>query len=226
MDELQKANAVINTIELANLQPAAINHLLQDSLLCFAKRTQALTDLIYQKTQGNAFFTHQFLQTLYFDTLLRFDFEQHQWQWDVKQIAAQNITDNVVELMANKIEKLPSNTSVVLQLAACIGNQFDLPILAIVYEQDQNETLSVLRQAITEGLIQPLDENYKRLDTAEKSQFKFLHDRVQQAAYALIDDTQKKAVHVKIGRLLLSNVSKETIEENLFNIAKVNIKTN
>ena len=219
MDELQKANAVINTIELANLQPAAINHLLQDSLLCFAKRTQALTDLIYQKTQGNAFFTHQFLQTLYFDTLLRFDFEQHQWQWDVKQIAAQNITDNVVELMANKIEKLPSNTSVVLQLAACIGNQFDLPILAIVYEQDQNETLSVLRQAITEGLIQPLDENYKRLDTAEKSQFKFLHDRVQQAAYALIDDTQKKAVHVKIGRLLLSNVSKETIEENLFNIA-------
>ncbi len=218
MEELQKANAVINTIELANLQPAAINHLLQDSLLCFAKRTQALTDLIYQKTQGNAFFTHQFLQTLYFDALLRFDFEQYEWQWDIEQIAAQNITDNVVELMANKIEKLSSSTSAALQLAACIGNQFDLPILAIIYEQNQNETLSVLHPAITEGLIQPLDENYKRLEVAEKSQFKFLHDRVQQAAYAMIDDEQKQAVHLQIGRLLLKNTQAEVLDEQVFDI--------
>jgi len=218
MDELQKANAVINTIELANLQSADINHLLQDSLLCFAKRTQPLTNLVYQKTQGNAFFTHQFLQTLYEEGLLRFDFEQHQWQWDVKQIAAQNITDNVVELMANKINKLPSSTSAALQLAACIGNQFDLPILAIIYEQAQNETLSVLQPAITEGLIQPLDENYKRLDTLVKSQFKFLHDRVQQAAYALINDERKQAVHLQIGRLLLKNTPTDALAEKVFEV--------
>ncbi len=216
--ELQKANVSINTIELANLQPEDVNLLLQDSLNCESARTQPLTDLIYQKTQGNAFFTHQFLQTLYFDALLRFDFEPHQWRWDVEQIAAQNITANVVELMANKIDKLPSKTSAVLQLAACIGNQFDLPILAIIYEQDQNETLSVLRSAITQGLIQPLDENYKHLDTAEKSQFKFLHDRVQQAAYARIDDKQKQAVHLQIGRLLLKHTPSESIQERIFDV--------
>jgi predicted ATPase len=181
VNELQKSDAVINTIELINLQPADINHLLQDSLKCKTLLTQPLTDLIYQKTQGNAFFTHQFLQTLYEEALLCFDFEPHQWRWDVKQIAAQNITANVVELMSNKIDKLPVKTSAVLQLAACIGNQFDLSILAIIYEKDQNETLSVLRPAIVEGLIQPLDKNYKHLDTLVKSQFKFLHDRVQQA---------------------------------------------
>ncbi|RKZ73128.1 MAG: hypothetical protein DRR16_33370, partial [Candidatus Parabeggiatoa sp. nov. 3] len=166
----------------------------------------------------NAFFTHQFLQTLYFDALLRFDFEPHQWRWDVEQIAAQNITDNVVELMANKINKLPSKTSKVLQLAACIGNQFDLPILAIIYEQDKNETFKVLWDAIMEGLIQPLDENYKHLETASQSQFKFLHDRVQQAAYALIDDEQKQAVHLKIGRLLLANTGATELEERIFEI--------
>ncbi len=149
---------------------------------------------------------------------MRFDFEQFKWQWDIEQIAAQNITANVVELMANKIDKLPEKTSAALQLAACIGNQFDLSILAITYEQDKNKTLSVLRNAIVEGLIQPLDENYKRLDTAEKSQFKFLHDRVQQAAYSLIDDEQKKAAHLQIGRLLLANISNDDLAEKLFEI--------
>ncbi|HIE01755.1 MAG TPA: GAF domain-containing protein, partial [Thiotrichaceae bacterium] len=218
--ELQKANAIINTIELANLQQEDVNHLLQDSLKCEAGRTQSLTDLIYQKTQGNAFFTHQFLQTLYSDALLCFDFEQLKWRWDVEQIAAKNITDNVVDLMANKINKLPAKTSRVLQLAACMGNQFYLSILAIIYEQDKNETLSVLWDAIVSGLIQPLDENYKHLDTAEKSQFKFLHDRVQQAAYALIDDEQKQAVHLQIGRLLLKNTPTNVLAEKVFDIVE------
>ncbi|HID99848.1 MAG TPA: GAF domain-containing protein, partial [Thiotrichaceae bacterium] len=216
--ELEKANVSINTIELANLQQEDVNHLLQDSLKCESALSQPLTDLIYQKTQGNAFFTHQFLQTLYSDALLRFDFEQYQWQWDVEQIAAQNITANVVELMANKIDKLPSKTSKVLQLATCIGNQFDLSILAIIDEQDKNETLSVLRPALAEGLIQPLDENYKHLDICEKSQFKFLHDRVQQAAYALIDDEHKQAVHLQIGRLLLKNTPADALEDKVFDI--------
>jgi predicted ATPase/signal transduction histidine kinase/DNA-binding NarL/FixJ family response regulator/tRNA A-37 threonylcarbamoyl transferase component Bud32 len=220
VDELQKANAVINTIFLANLLSKDVNHLLQDSLKCEAVQTQALTDLIYQKTQGNAFFTHQFLQTLSDEALLRFDFEQLKWQWDVEKIAAQNITDNVVELMANKIDKLPSKTSKALQLAACMGNQFDLPILAIIYEQDQKETLSVLGAAVAEGLIQPLDENYKHLETFDKAQFKFLHDRVQQAAYALIDDEQKQAVHLQIGRLLLKNTPTDALEDKVFEIVE------
>jgi predicted ATPase/signal transduction histidine kinase/CheY-like chemotaxis protein/tRNA A-37 threonylcarbamoyl transferase component Bud32 len=218
VNELEKANVSLNTIGLANLQQEDVNHLLQDSLKCFAKRTQPLTDLIEQKTQGNAFFTHQFLQTLSDEALLRFDFEQHQWHWDVEQIAAQNITANVVELMANKISKLPLKTSKALQLAACMGNQFDLPILAIIYEHNQHESLEVLTTALAEGLIQPLDENYKHLDTTGKSQFKFLHDRVQQAAYALIDDEQKQAVHLQIGRLLLTNTPADTLEEKVFDI--------
>ena len=216
VDELQKANAIINTIFLSNLQSTDINHLLEDSLKCEAWQAQPLTDLIVQKTQGNAFFTHQFLQNLYENKLLQFNFNQHQWQWDVEQIAAQNITANVVDLMANKIEKLPEKT--VLQLAACIGNQFSLSILAIIYEQDKNETLSVLRPALAEGLILPLDENYKHLDTIEKAQFKFLHDKVQQASYSLIPAGEESPIHLKIGWLLLENIPAEELEERIFDV--------
>jgi predicted ATPase/GAF domain-containing protein/tRNA A-37 threonylcarbamoyl transferase component Bud32 len=216
VDELQKANAIINTIFLSNLQSTDINLMLEDSLKCEAWQAQPLTDLIVQKTQGNAFFTHQFLQNLYENKLLQFNFNQHQWQWDVEQIAAQNITANVVDLMANKIEKLPEKT--VLQLAACIGNQFSLSILAIIYEQDKNETLSVLRPAIVEGLILPLDENYKHLDTIEKTQFKFLHDKVQQASYSLIPAGEYGPIHLKIGRLLLEHIPAAELEERIFDI--------
>jgi predicted ATPase/serine phosphatase RsbU (regulator of sigma subunit)/tRNA A-37 threonylcarbamoyl transferase component Bud32 len=220
VDELKKAKAIINTLCLSNLQMGDINQLLQDSLKCQPKQSQPLTDLIYQKTQGNAFFTHQFLQTLYEEALLQFDFVKLKWLWNIEQIAAQNITDNVVDLMTHKIDKLPSNTSKALQLAACIGNQFDLLILAIIYEQSPTETLSVLHPAVTEGLIQPLDENYKLLETASQSQFKFLHDRVQQAAYALIDEEQKQAVHLQIGRLLLKNTPTDILENKVFDIVE------
>ncbi len=218
MNELQKTKAVVNTIKLANLQSVDINNLLQNTFKGEAKRTQLLTDLVYQKTQGNAFFVHQFLHTLYKETLLFYDVDHHQWQWDVDKIAAQNITENVVDLMTNKIHKLSGQTIAVLQLAACVGNQFDLHILSIIYEQNKNDTCSVLYPAITEGLILPLDENYKYPETNKKSRFKFLHDRVQQAAYALIDEELKETIHLRIGRLLLKNTPADALGEKVFNI--------
>ena len=215
---LQQAGIVINTIQLTNLQVADVNQLLQDTLKWEALHSQSLTEIIQQKTLGNAFFTHQFLQNLYEEKLLRFDFEGHQWVGDIASIKSQNITNNVVELMADKIKRLSKKTSMVLQLAACIGNQFDLFILAIIYDQDKNETLSALWEAIVEGLILPSDENYKYLDTDKKANFKFLHDRVQQAAYSLISEDNRRPIHLKIGRLLLANTSKPQLDEHIFDI--------
>jgi len=220
VDELQKANAAINTIELANLQLEDVNHLLQDSLKCFAKLTQPLTGLIYQKTQGNAFFTHEFFKSLYDKELLIFDGKEQKWQWDVEKMATLDMTDNVVELMASKIGKLPSETIEVLKLAACISNQFDLKTLSIIYQQSQYTTLMVMLEAMKEGLILPLDSHYESVELAIDSkaiaQFKFQHDRVQQAAYSLIAETDKKSIHLQIGRLLTNT----SIEEPIYNLFK------
>jgi predicted ATPase/serine phosphatase RsbU (regulator of sigma subunit)/tRNA A-37 threonylcarbamoyl transferase component Bud32 len=219
VDELKKAKATINTLCLANLQKGDINQLLQDSLKCQPKQSQPLTDLIYQKTQGNAFFTHEFLKSLYEQALLIFDTQIQKWQWDIDKIKALSITDNVIELMANKIAQLSLNTQNVVKLAACIGNQFDLQTLSIISQHTHTDTLAYLWSAIEDDLLES-SVDQKLLENSELDNtnlhFKFQHDRVQQAAYALIDDEQKMRIHLKIGQLLLANLSTEKRAERLF----------
>ncbi|MCF4968314.1 hypothetical protein CV014_14880 [Nostoc sp. CMAA1605] len=138
------------------------------------------------------------------------------------------MTDDVVEFMGIQLRKLPPSTQQVLKLAACIGNHFDLQVLAIVSEQSVIETAACLWNALQEGLILPRNDIYKfyvgdvnQLVTHETSEivtYKFLHDRVQQAAYALIPESQKQLTHLKIGQLLLENTSPEALEASIFEI--------
>ena len=199
----------LHTIHLQNLTRFEVNTLIAEALGCESAHVQALTNLVYEKTQGNAFFTHGFLQSLYEQALLVFDVKAQQWRWDVEQIAAKDMTDNVVELMASKITQLSAPTQEVLKLAACIGHQFCLKTLSIIRELPQKETLALLWQPIEEGLLVPLDDNFKYGEKLEKydaeAYFKFQHDRVQQAAYSLIADADKPILHLQIGRLLLVN---------------------
>ena len=229
--EAIKAQPVsLERIPLNNLRQNEVNALIAETLHLPAQSSQPLSDLVYAKTQGNAFFTREFLKSLYHNGFLSFEHQSRTWQWDVAQIQAQNISDNVVELMAGKIGQLDSNTQTVLQLAACIGNTFELSTLALIRKKALPELITELWPAISEGLLLPLDEQYKLLKTYEAGKrdeadvvaapqvrFKFQHDRVQQAAYSLIDEAQKQVTHLQIGRLLLANRS-QTLEDDLFEI--------
>ncbi|HEY9301866.1 MAG TPA: hypothetical protein VIQ31_36980, partial [Phormidium sp.] len=145
------------------------------------------------------------------------------WQWDIAQIEALGITDNVVELMIGKLKKLPNSTQQVLRLAACVGNSFDLNTLSIIYENSISETFQDLLPALKEELINP-SSVVKTTETEDISSqllvfnYKFLHDRVQQAAYALIDNSLEKAVHLRIGKLLLANTPLEERPEIIFKL--------
>ena len=135
------------------------------------------------------------------------------WQCDIAQVRTLAFTDDVVEFMAIQLQKLPINTQNVLKLAACIGNEFDLATLAIVHEKSQSETAADLWKALQEGLVMPITEVYKFFQDSESVEiaqaselsvpYKFLHDRVQQAAYLLIPESQKQSTHLEIGQLLL-----------------------
>ncbi|MBD2777176.1 AAA family ATPase [Iningainema tapete] len=225
LEELKKLSATVNIITLTSLSPSSLNALIADTLKCAKPVAKPLTDLIHQKTKGNPFFSTQFLKALHEDGWIEFDAQAGHWQCDITQVRSLSLTDDVVEFMALQLQKLPVATQNVLKLAACIGNQFDLATLAIVSEQMEMKTAAVLWKALQEGMVIPQSHVYKfyqqqitEQQTTPIASYKFLHDRVQQAAYSLIPETQKKATHLKIGQLLLQNKSPEEIETSIFDI--------
>ncbi|MFB2972051.1 AAA family ATPase, partial [Aerosakkonema sp. BLCC-F183] len=231
LDEMKKTGAIIETITLQPLDIYHVGQLVADTLHYEIGRAKPLAELIFNKTQGNPFFFTQMLATLHSEKLLTFDYSAGIWEWDIKQIQAVGITDyNVVELIARNIQKLPEETQQVLKLAACIGDKFNLDVLSIVNQKSEPKTAVDLWDALQAGLVLPLSERYKiplvfdnsiqvamPVDSV-KVRYKFLHDRVQQAAYSLIPDESKKQTHLKIGELLLEHISTEEISENIFDI--------
>ncbi|MEG4279623.1 serine/threonine-protein kinase PknK, partial [Microcoleus sp. MON1_C1] len=221
LEALQKQEATINQITLTPLDIEHITNLIADTVRRDRGSVLPLTELVVGKTQGNPFFVNQFLITLYEENLLNFNSHKKNWDWNISEIEAVGITDNVVELMVGKLRKMPDATQQVLRLAACVGNSFDLNTLSIVNEKSTAETFQELLPAIQDGLILATSE----LGTTEEeilqshliiTTYKFLHDRVQQAAYALIEESSKKIVHLQIGRLLWQNTSTETRTEEIF----------
>jgi PAS domain S-box-containing protein len=209
-------------ILLTPLNLIYVNQLIADTLHSPAERVESLAELIIQKTDGNPFFVNEFLKTLHQENLLNFDRQHRVWQWDLTQIEAQGITDNIVALMIGRMQKLPTATQEVLKLASCIGNRFDLEVLAIVGEQSIQETTSALFEAILRGLIIPIES-----DGSAGRNYRFYHDRVQQAAYSLIADESKSVVHLMIGRLLLKNSSHEQVNEQIFDLVnQLNLAVN
>ena len=228
LDKLREENITINQITLKPLAFEDVNQLISDSVHQDLAAADTLTRLVLKKTEGNPFFINQFLHTLYKENLLSFvppTLEKNAyWQWDIKQIEEVNITDNVVDLMISKLKKLPRSAQAVIQLAACIGSHFDLDTLAVVYEKSVFDTFQDLMPLLTEGLVLPKSES-QVIDEADSThlvvhQLQFLHDRVQQAAYALIDESEKKAVHLQIGRLLLKNTPESTLADRIFDIVE------
>ncbi|MFB2920540.1 AAA family ATPase [Aerosakkonema funiforme] len=228
VEELKKAGKTVNKITLTPLAFEDTNQLVADSLLCSTEPSRPLSELIDRKTKGNPFFTTQFLKALYEDRQIKFNREQGYWECDMAQINALSLTDDVVEFMAQQLQKLPNETQQILNLAACIGNQFDLNTLSIVSEKSPADAAMALWKALQEGMILPQSEVYKfyishdetdaKIDNIENVAYRFLHDRVQQAAYSLIEPAQKQATHLKIGTLLLEKLSFTQREERIFEI--------
>ena len=226
LNEIRKTGVLVNQITLGPFDQPDLNHLIADTLSCPPKNALPLTKWVMQKTQGNPFFTNQFLKFLHEEKLIAFDFDCGYWQCDIAQVKLLAISDDVVEFMALQLQKLPTKTQNVLKLAACIGNQFDLATLAIVFEKSQADTAADLWKSLQEGLIIPINDIYKFFQEVEETKiaeeltvpYKFLHDRVQQAAYSLIPEEQKSATHLKIGQLLKIHTHKEEFDEHIFDI--------
>ncbi|MEO1431268.1 MAG: serine/threonine-protein kinase PknK, partial [Cyanobacteria bacterium J06633_8] len=228
LEDIKKHQVQIHTLTLKTLALEYIQQLVADTLLCTRELAAPLGELVYQKTQGNPFFATQFLQGLYEEDCITFEATAGYWQCNLAQIRQLLLSDDVVEFMVMRLHKLPEATQDVLKLAACIGNQFDLNTLAIVCEQSQENVADSLWKALQEGFLIPQSEVYKfyleeeqKVSVAEVEEvanYKFLHDRVQQAAYSLILKNRRQEVHLKIGRLLRDKTAIEQQEGKIFEI--------
>ncbi|HSB54869.1 MAG TPA: AAA family ATPase, partial [Gemmatimonadales bacterium] len=206
-----KSRAVpLTELTLQPLESGHVHALLTETLAGDRAAAGPLADLVLAKTGGNPFFLIQFLKAMHEDGRISYDRARRGWQVDLAGIRAQGFTDNVVDLMAGRIQRLGDNTQRVLRLAACVGNRFDLGTLATVSQQPPGEAATTLWSAVEQGLVLAEDQSYGVAPTPEDGRplamrrFRFLHDRVQQAAYALTPEGDRRDAHLTIGRLLLA----------------------
>lgn len=232
LDVLKKTDLVLHEIRLAPLEVGSVNAMLADMLSQSEEQLAPLAAVVHKKTSGNPFFVSQFVASLHAERLLTFDEPSGRWQWDLGAIQDRMVTDNVVFFLTAKLKQLPAETQRVLHLAAAIGHRFDCKTLATVLEKSLAETGALLWPALEGGFLWPLHGDYQFLypgeagatenhaETGAQVAFKFLHDRVQQAAYALGPQDQRAQLHLRIGRLMLASRLPPGPSDQLLDITK------
>ena len=207
LEAMRQAGAMLQDMVLAPLVLDDLRQLLADSLRCELARAEPLAQLLHDKTSGNPFFAIQFIATLAEEGLLAFDYGAGRWDWDLNRIRAKGYTDNVVELMVGKLSRLPLPTQQALQQFACLGNSAELDTLQMVYQESFEQLHEHLWEAVRAGLI-----------FRSEGAYRFLHDRVQEAAYSLIPHELRAQAHLRIGTLLATHTPADRREEAVFEI--------
>ncbi|MEM5299700.1 AAA family ATPase [Burkholderia sp. JPY481] len=207
LEAIRSAGATIEEVRLAPLTGAHIGSLIADALHCEPESIEPLARLVRDRTGGNPFFVIQFLHALAEGNLLTFDHDARQWRWDTERIHASGCTDNVVDLMAGKLTRLPAEAQHALQQLACLGNTTDIATLSAVLGKPEAQVHSVLWEAV-----------HHELAARHEGAYTFVHDRIREAAYSLIPEASRADAHLRIGRLLAAQTPAEKREEAIFEI--------
>lgn len=207
IEDIRRAGIPVVDIVLGPLKLDDINRLVADTLHREYQEAWPLSQLIFHKTGGNPFFMTQFLTTLYTEGLLACDRGRSLWHWDLEKIEAKHYTDNVIDFLVQKMARLVTESSRIMQLAACIGVVSEASFLSAVAK--------VPLVGIEQHLAVPLQEG---MMVQEDATYRFVHDRVQQAAYSMVPEEERKAVHLLVGRRLLRDSPADALDENIFEI--------
>jgi len=208
LEAIRETGARVHTIELKPLGLDDVGQLVADALHCEAQRARPLAQLVYEKTGGNPFFAIQFFAALADEGLVTFDPLAPAWRWDIDRIRARSYTDNVVDLMAGKLKRFSVTTQEALKQLSCLGSVVEIATLNLLHRESEEPMRAALWEAVHAGLV-----------VGQGSGYKFLHDRIQQAAYSLIPEAQRAEVHLSIGRVLLARMTADQLAEHLFDVA-------
>ena len=205
---IRETGARVHEIVLAPLGLGDVGRLVTDALHCAPERAQTLAELLSEKTGGNPFFAIQFLIALADEGLLAFDSAAAVWGWNINRIRARNYTDNVVEFMATRLKRLSPATQEAIKRFACLGGTAKVDLLTLVQGSTEHSVHAELGEAVQAGLV-----------VHDRGVYKFLHDRIQHAAYSLIPEAQRATAHLRLGRVLRASVPTAELMETLFDVA-------
>ncbi len=215
---IREAGAKMQEIVLSPLGLDDVCRLVAEALHGGSDSVRPLVQLVHEKTGGNPFFATQFLTALAEEGLLRFDRDASVWVWDLGGIRAKGYSDNVVDLMVEKLRRLSDPTQAALQQVACLGNVAEIAILSMVF--GQSDTGRCVRSIVSEEEIHTalLEAARTGLILRMEGSYAFLHDRIQEAAYALIPESARAKTHLRIGRILVEHTPHGKLDEAIFEI--------
>ena len=207
VEAIKTAGGNVQEITLGPLAREHLGQLIAEAFRCESERSAPLAQLVHEKTGGNPFFAIQFISSLADEGMVTLDHEAARWSWDLDRIHAKDYTDNVVDLMVGKLSRLPTQTQTALQQLACLGNVAEVTTLLIVLGTSDDQLHAIMWPAGRQELIERLAGGYR-----------FIHDRIQEAAYSLIPTDLRASAHLRIGRLLVSHTPPEKRQEAIFEI--------
>lgn len=207
---LSTISTAVETPTEVTLSALSVHHvtcLFADALRTKPEEVNPLAKLVFRKTQGNPFFVVQFLSTLYADGLLTFEPTDRTWRWDLERIQKQGITENVAQLLAAKLGKFKGPELESIKQFACLGNTALTSTLRRMLNASEAEVVSRFRPFVSADLVHKFEQRYS-----------FAHDRVREAAYALIPESSRPMVHLGVGRALLESVEEGMLEGHIFEV--------
>jgi PAS domain S-box-containing protein len=207
LDAIRGAGVPMRELTLTPLRPEDVTGLIADALRTDPAHVWPLAQVVHERSLGNPFFAIQFFTELAEDRSLAFDITTRQWVWDVEQIRGKGFANSVVDLMLGKLARLRAPTQNALRQFACLGNAASTQKLAALHGGDEDAVHEALWEAVRSGLVLRTQRGYA-----------FLHDRVQEAAYALWPEHERAAAHLAIGRALLARAMPRDLEDEVFEI--------
>ncbi|TNE47288.1 MAG: GAF domain-containing protein [Deltaproteobacteria bacterium] len=228
MEDMSHEHAPLTTLRLQPLSREDVAQLVASSLFQSVDEVALLVEEVYAKTNGNPFFVERLLRSMFKDELLWLNADTHRWEWDLSKIKGLESSENVTELMAQQIQRLPQSTQTLMQQAACMGNTFTLSLLSHLTQKAEAEIAEQLWPSLRDELVLPVGEEYRYVgfsypvgsneSWSQDAVYRFSHDRVQEGAYELLSEEGRANTHLRIGRMLLSQHNLQEQPTLLFDV--------
>lgn len=216
LDAMRRSGIDVVDIELGALGIDDLVGLTASMLAMTPDEARPLAQVVRDKTAGNPHFAVEFIRGLYDDSIIRFDSATGTWRSELSRVRERAATDNVRELMSIRMEALSEGAREAVSAAACVGSEFDAATVAAAVSRSTQVIHAELAELMSLGLL--FDVRDEAAPSREPGRYRFVHDRVQEAAHRLASEERRVRMHLAIAEHLLATAGPELDDEQRYAI--------